>query len=73
MISFYKVEVNAAKEQEFLQLLRAWQRLNVVEQFSTIKEFKELSDAEPQYVPAWEKLNKKLSQEQGKEYHDLID
>ncbi len=69
----YKVEVNPEKENEFLQLLRAWQSLDVVWSFKQLPEIQDEQDAGEPYLPAWERLKAKKSREIGEEYRDLVD
>ena len=68
----YNVDVNPAKEQEFLQLLRAWQSLDVVWAFSATPETEEPADEEA-YIPSWERKKRKNVQEIAEEYRDLVD
>jgi hypothetical protein len=70
----YKVEINPSKENEFQQLLRAWQSLDVVWSFGPLPETPdEPSASSDSYVPAWEKLKAKKTREVGEEYRDLVD
>lgn len=69
----YKVEVNPEKENEFLQLLRAWQSLDVVWSYKPLPENQEEQTANEAYVPSWERLKAKKIREIGEEYRDLVD
>lgn len=67
----YKVEINPTKEKEFLQLLQAWQSLDVVKYFSLLTEDGER--VAETYIPSWERVKAKNTREIGEEYRDLVD
>jgi hypothetical protein len=70
----YKVEINPNKEQEFQQLLRAWQSLDVVWSFGPLPENPgEPTASSDPYTPSWERLKAKNTREMGEEYRDLVD
>ncbi|MFN7117165.1 MAG: hypothetical protein ACK4TA_10230 [Saprospiraceae bacterium] len=69
----YKVEINPDKENEFLQLLRAWQSLEVVRSFKSLPENSDEQDTGEPYMSAWERLKARKSREIGEEYRDLVD
>jgi hypothetical protein len=70
----YKVEINPNKENEFQQLLRAWQSLDVVWSFGPLPENPDepTASSDP-YIPSWERKKAKNNREIGEEYRDLVD
>ncbi len=69
----YKVEINPNKEQEFQQLLRAWQSLGVVWSFNALSESDDEPTSRESYIPSWERKKAKTSPDPGEEYRDLVD
>lgn len=67
----YKVEINPSKEKEFLQLLQAWQSLDVVWSFGILAEKNEQT-VEDTYIPSWER-KKAATRDYTEEYRDLVD
>lgn len=66
----YIVEIDPTKEQEFLQLLHAWQGLNVVRTFRTASEAEETDEA---HLKSWKKRSEKTPRELAEDYRDLVD
>jgi len=66
----YVVEIDPAKEQEFLQLLHAWQGLGVVQSFKTGVGEEEVEEA---HLKSWKKRSDKTPQELAEDYRDLVD
>jgi len=60
----YAVRINPEKENEFLQLLKAWQSLGVVEYYEATKEGAELLS---------NKKSKPGTQDWADHYRDLVD
>lgn len=67
----YKVEINPSKEKEFLQLLQAWQSLDVVWSIGILAEKGE-QVVEDTYIPSWER-KKSNARDFTEEYRDLVD
>lgn len=63
----YRVIINPSKEQEFLQLLKAWQSLEVVLDFELLEENAK------QILPLWSKTKEKSPRDLAEEYRDLVD
>ncbi len=66
----YVVEIDPTKEQEFLQLLYAWQGLGVVRKFKTKSE---ADDEDEAHLKSWKKRSEKTPQELAEDYRDLVD
>ncbi len=66
----YRVIINPSKEQEFLQLLKAWQSLEVVLDFGLLEDNDEKSK---QTLPLWHKTREKSPRDLAEEYRDLVD
>lgn len=70
----YIVEINPAKEQEFLQLLQAWQSLDVVRAFGPTNEnAAEQTELEDKYLQNWKQRREKTTKELAEDYRDLVD
>lgn len=70
----YIVEINPAKEQEFLQLLQAWQSLDVVRVFGPTSESPaEQTELEDKYLQNWKRGREKTTKELAEDYRDLVD
>ncbi len=70
----YIVEINPAKEQEFLQLLQAWQSLDVVRAFGPTNEnAAEQTESEDKYLQNWKRHREKTTKELAEDYRDLVD
>jgi hypothetical protein len=69
----YRVEVNPSKEQEFQQLLRAWQSLDVVWSFGPLPESDDQPESGESYIPSWERKKVKNVRDIAEEYRDLVD
>jgi hypothetical protein len=70
----YRVEVNPAKEKEFLQLLKAWQSLGVVQDYRILLPHE--ADEDASYYtdhPANKKQTPKGGWEMAEPYKDLLD
>jgi hypothetical protein len=66
----YVVEIDPTKEQEFLQLLHAWQGLGVVQSFKVGTTGEETEEA---HLKSWKKRSEKTPQELAEDYRDLVD
>ncbi|MDX1939861.1 MAG: hypothetical protein SFU99_04870 [Saprospiraceae bacterium] len=70
----YIVEINPAKEQEFLQLLQAWKSLGVVRSFGeTTEQPLEIAETEDPYLKSWMRRQEKTPKELAEDYLDLVD
>ncbi|MBK7872123.1 MAG: hypothetical protein IPJ74_16335 [Saprospiraceae bacterium] len=70
----YIVEINPAKEQEFLQLLQAWKSLGVVRSFGeTEEQAVEITETEDPYLKSWKRRQEKTPKELAEDYLDLVD
>ncbi len=68
------VEINPAKEQEFLQLLQAWQSLDVVRAYGPTEEtLAQQMEAEDRYLQNWKRHREKTTKELAEDYRDLVD
>ncbi len=68
------VEINPAKEQEFLQLLQAWKSLHVVRSFSEMEESPAPTvESEDAYLQTWRRRREKTTRELAEDYLDLVD
>lgn len=70
----YIVEINPVKEQEFLQLLQAWQSLDVVRTFGPTADSPVTTpDTYDEYLHNWRRRREKTTKELAEDYSDLVD
>ena len=70
----YIVEINPLKEQEFLQLLQAWQSLDVVRAFGPTTDSPAATpDTYDEYLHNWRRRREKTTRELAEDYSDLVD
>ena len=70
----YRVEINPAKEKEFLQLLKAWQSLGVVEAYRILlaQDGEEESGSSP-FPRARKRSTPETAWDMAEPYKDLLD